>query len=55
MIIDTAEWVHAQGLPDGELMFELSEGMESGAVLAVLDLAWPNGLQEGLSQPVALS
>ena len=22
--------------------------------MAVLDLAWPNGLQEGLTQPVAL-
>jgi hypothetical protein len=23
-------------------------------LLAILDLAWPNGLQEGLSQPVAI-
>ena len=27
---------------------------ETGDPLAVLDLAWPNGLQEGLSAPVTL-
>ena len=27
---------------------------ETGQQLAVIDLAWPTGLQEGLSQPVAL-
>ena len=27
---------------------------ESGEPLAILDLAWPNGLQEGYSNPVAL-
>ncbi|HUT10778.1 MAG TPA: hypothetical protein VMY42_09795, partial [Thermoguttaceae bacterium] len=27
---------------------------ESGDVMAILDLAWPDGLQEGLSQPVAV-
>ena len=26
----------------------------SGEPLAILDIAWPNGLQEGYSQPVAL-
>lgn len=53
LIFDCAEWVEAQGLPSGEIMLELTDP-ETGAVLAVLDLAWPNGLQEGLSQPVAL-
>lgn len=27
---------------------------ESGNPVAILDLAWPNGLQEGLSQPIAI-
>ncbi len=45
-------WIAERGLPPGEVMYELTS--ESGEALAVLDLAWPNGLQEGLSQPVAL-
>jgi hypothetical protein len=47
------EWVIAQGLPRGEALFELVNP-ETGAPLAVIDLAWPRGLQEGLTQPVAL-
>ena len=46
-------WVIEQGLPEGEIMYELAD-TESGEAVAILDLAWPNGLQEGLSQPVAL-
>jgi hypothetical protein len=46
-------WVATQGLPEGELMYELVDS-ESGEAVAILDLAWPNGMQEGLSQPVAL-
>ena len=34
-------------------MYELVDA-ESGKAVAILDLAWPNGLQEGYSQPVAL-
>jgi hypothetical protein len=34
-------------------MHELADP-ETGEPLAVLDLAWPAGLQEGLSRPVAL-
>jgi len=47
------EWVTQQGLPAGEHIYELSDQV-TGVPLAVLDLAWPNGLQEGYSQPVAL-
>jgi hypothetical protein len=47
------EWVAEHGLPRGEFAYELLSG-ESGAPLAILDLAWPNGLQEGYSDPVAL-
>ncbi len=46
-------WVVERGLPEGELSYELADP-ESGELLAILDLAWPNGLQEGFSQPVAL-
>lgn len=47
------DWVIAHGLPAAELRHELVDET-TGEPLANLDLAWPNGLQEGLSQPVAL-
>ncbi|MFQ5745210.1 MAG: hypothetical protein ACE5HV_16760, partial [Acidobacteriota bacterium] len=47
------DWVIEQGLPSGEYMYELADGV-TGEPLAILDLAWPNGLQEGLSAPAAL-
>ena len=34
-------------------MYELANPL-TGEPLAILDLAWPNGIQEGYSQPVAL-
>lgn len=46
-------WVVEQGLPEGEYLYELADP-QTGESVAVLDLAWPNGLQEGYSQPVAL-
>ena len=46
-------WIIEQGLPEGEVMYELLDP-QSEEPVAILDLAWPNGLQEGLSQPVAL-
>jgi hypothetical protein len=46
-------WIVEQGLPEGEVMYELLDP-QSEEPVAILDLAWPNGLQEGLSQPVAL-
>ena len=47
------EWVERQEFPRGQVSFELSDE-STGVVLAVLDLAWPNGLQFGLSAPVAV-
>ena len=47
------EWVAAQGLPRGELAYDFAD-MKTGAQKAVFDLAWPSGLQPGLSQPVAV-
>lgn len=47
------EWVSEQSLPEGSLMYEIADP-SSGAPIALFDLAWPNGLQEGFSQPVAV-
>ena len=40
-------------MPEGEMMYELTDE-DSGEPLAVLDLAWPDGLQTGLSAPTAI-
>lgn len=52
-IRDLNEWLMGQGLPSGEFNYELIDA-DTGALLATCDLAWPNGIQEGFSQPVAL-
>ncbi|NLY50581.1 MAG: DUF262 domain-containing protein, partial [Firmicutes bacterium] len=46
------EWVKSNGLPQPEVDFEV--GSPTGEILTVVDLAWPAGVQEGYSQPVAL-
>lgn len=46
-------WVVEQGLPEGHMLYELADP-ETGEAMAVLDLVWPDGLQEGLSEPVAV-
>jgi len=43
----------AQGLPEGEFYFELVDPVSQQPVV-LLDLAWPDGLQPGYSQPVAV-
>jgi hypothetical protein len=47
------EWMEAQGLPAGILSYDCADP-GSGEQQAVFDLAWPNGIQEELSQPVAV-
>ena len=47
------EWVESQGLPRGQMAFDYTH-VESGEQLAVFDLAWPDGVQAELSQPVAV-
>lgn len=47
------QWVVSQGLRQGTIAFDLSDP-ESGEQKAVLDLAWPLGIQEELTQPVAV-
>ncbi len=46
-------WLRDQGLPEGRIEHEIAHP-ETGEPLAILDLAWPTGLQEGYSEPVAL-
>ncbi len=45
-------WVKKQGLAAGIELFELTDP-ESNEPVAVVDLAWPDGLQEGLGPKVA--
>lgn len=53
LILACNTWVEEQGLPEGLYEYELADP-DSGEPLAILDLAWPDGLQPGLSEPVAL-
>ncbi len=52
-IAECRAWVSDRGLPSGSENYELIDET-TGEQVAVLDLAWPEGLQEGLTQPVAL-
>ena len=53
LLVDLNTWVVGLGLPAGQLLFEVTD-TDTGDALAVLDLAWPDGLQEGLSEPVTV-
>ena len=53
LILDINAWVVDRELPEGDMLFEVADP-ETGDAIVILDLAWPHGLQEGLSQPVAL-
>lgn len=46
-------WMDERGLPRGVIGYDFSDA-ETGEQRAVFDLAWPNGIQEELSQPVAV-
>ncbi|MCC8357662.1 MAG: DUF262 domain-containing protein [Oscillospiraceae bacterium] len=45
-------WMAAHGLDEGVNNHELLD--DSGNVTAIIDLAWPHGVQHGLSTPLAL-
>lgn len=47
------DWMESQGLPRGALAYDFSDA-QTGEQKAIFDLAWPNGIQEELSQPVAV-
>ena len=51
-LLRVMDWMKENGLPSGELGFELP--LADNGDVVVLDLAWPNGIQEGLSRKVAL-
>jgi len=46
------DWAVSHGLPSGALEHELVN--EQGVQVAILDLAWPDGVQPGLTQPVCV-
>lgn len=48
------EWIANHKLVSGEVEYELIDSV-SGEQTATVDLAWPDGIQVGLSQPVALA
>lgn len=45
-------WMTSHGLNEGVANFELLD--DSGNTVAIIDLAWPQGVQHGLSAPLAL-
>ena len=47
------DWMETQGLPRGVLAYDFAD-KDTGAQKAVFDLAWPDGIQEELSQPVTV-
>jgi hypothetical protein len=47
------DWIEAQGLPRGAMAYDFANP-DTGEQKAVFDLAWPNGIQEKLSEPVAV-
>lgn len=47
------QWVEDQGLPRGLVAFDYADP-QTGAQKAVFDLAWPEGLQPGLTGPVVV-
>ena len=51
-LIKTMNWMESMGLPRGEFGYELI-GSEND-MLAILDLAWPSGIQMGRRQKAAL-
>jgi len=46
-------WMSDKGLPPGTLSYDFSDP-DTGEQQAIFDLAWPNGIQTGLSQPVTV-
>ena len=52
-LMEVNSWVEEQSLHKGFLSYDFTDN-ESGEQKAVFDLAWPDGIQEELSEPVAL-
>jgi len=52
IILDVNNWMKDKGLPEGVVNFELTD--ENSKVLIIIDIAWPQGIQSELSEPLAL-
>ena len=52
VILEVSMWMKSIGLNEGEMFYDLSD--DTGKHIATIDLAWPTGIQSGLSEPVAL-
>ena len=52
VIMGICTWMEERGLNSGEMFYDLSD--DAGTQIATVDLAWPEGIQSGLSEPVAL-
>jgi hypothetical protein len=51
-IEEVSAWMEEKGLKPGTTNHELLDN--DGNVVAIIDLAWPQGIQSGLSEPLAL-
>lgn len=51
-ILEFSLWMEENGLDPGEFYCEIVS--EKNGQTTILDLAWPDGIQEGLSEPMAL-
>ncbi|MBR3263234.1 MAG: DUF262 domain-containing protein [Lachnospiraceae bacterium] len=51
-IMEILLWMEEQKLNPGEMYYDLAD--DTGKQLATIDVAWPDGIQSGLSEPVAL-
>lgn len=51
--LSCAYWADENGLPEPDIDFVYADP-ETGEELAVFDLAWPAGIQQGLTEPVAV-
>ena len=52
LLIELNQWLVGHGLPAGVLNYQMPD--QAGQEFEVLDVAWPDGLQVNLSQPVAV-
>lgn len=50
VILELALWMEENGLDSGEISYEITD--DEGNELATFDLAWPDGIQVGLSKPI---
>lgn len=52
-LMELLSWIEENNFPIPELSYEINDP-DTGESLTIVDLAWPNGLQEGYSNPIAL-